>query len=410
MVIDTVQTVSLQTRIPVIQGRQGRYLVTYVTQVTLSDLIQGILRHDPSGKNWKNLPTEYQEVYNYLQRKTTGDRLNSLEYYIEDRFADDASNVGGFPAISVGTTKSVLFQPYDPTGKTVPLGVGYIEFDDSAMRLMLDGLGRLNGGQVSPKELQKNWTYALTIFAPIPGTELSGLQLGQLFHDFNFRVHPVSKQHAVALDQSDPYITLTNLLAQRPFIKANGGMEKRHASLGKNSTALVVQQVFVRAIRGACEGRAFQESDKAYTDQPNLRRETQARLAQSIEKHFTEIFARMGAERFGDREGLHRTAPGWQALGLIHHDLEALQVPDHERVAIWDSIAGIDWSRYNPDWIPYLGQPEISPITNQPVTDDHGRQRVVVHGAGRTNVQKLTDFMRRKAGIADRLEQTKAAA
>jgi hypothetical protein len=42
----------------------------------------------------------------------------------------------------------------------------------------------------------------------------------------------------------------------------------------------------------------------------------------SIEEFFSGIERRMGKDRFiGRQDSLHLTAPGWQALGVIHHDV-----------------------------------------------------------------------------------------
>ena len=93
---------------------------------------------------------------------------------------------------------------------------------------------------------------------PYPFYHLSWKEMGQLFHDFNFRVQPVSKQHAVALDNSDLYIALTNKLAERPVFVNNGGVAERAASLGKKSTELVVQTVLVRT------GKPVRERDREH--------------------------------------------------------------------------------------------------------------------------------------------------
>jgi hypothetical protein len=84
---------------------------------------------------------------------------------------------------------------------------------------------------------------------PAPGTDpLTITDLGQLFMDFNFRVHPVPARVAIALDQSDIYISPANQLAKEPFIAKHGGMEMKAASRGKKSTSLGVQGVLLLGV------------------------------------------------------------------------------------------------------------------------------------------------------------------
>jgi len=257
-------------------------------------------------------------------------------------------------------------------------------------------------------DILDDFLFPVTIYAPAPGTKpLSWKEMGQLFHDFNFRVQPVSKQHALALDTSDPYISLAHRLAQCPFIHDNGGVAERAASLGGKSTELVVQTVLVRTVRGACEGRKFQESDLALSGQPNLNPQTFNSLLSSIDEFFSGIAARMGKSRFTDKQdSLHLTAPGWQALGVIHHDIAfKLKLDAVERSKVLDRIAGIDWGRGNPDWQKLaIGHAEIDKKTGLPVKDASGRVRVALTGAGRTTAQKLIDYICDKAGLASRLK------
>lgn len=170
--------------------------------------------------------------------------------------------------------------------------------------------------------------------------------------DFNFRVHPVPARIAIALDQSDIYIAFTNALAKVPFISAHGGMEFKAASRGKKSTGIVVQAVLLRTVRGACEGRDFQGSNQASTSSPNLTDATFRREVDSVAGFFSEIALRMG-ERWSKFDSLHLTAPGWQALGVVHHDIHhrGLTSSSNEKTRICDVIAGLDWSRQNREWV-----------------------------------------------------------
>jgi hypothetical protein len=402
MVVDTL---NLKTPVPCIQGFFTDRIVTYTTQVSPKQ-IMNLLGHDPRSKNWKRLPDELKKIYEYLQRKTSKDRREGVAGYIEERFGPDAIAIGAFPAISIAIQQPTEFRSY---GGVLPGAVGELMIDIAPLnfRVLIDGLSRVTGALDLAEEGHEgplaNFMFPVTIYAPRAGTKpFTWRDMGQLFHDFNFRVQPVAKQHAVALDTSDIYISLANRLAKAPVFVTNGGVAERAASLGSKSTEIVVQTVLVRTVRGACEGRKFQESNLANADNPNLTMSTFGSLLGSLDEFFSGLAQRMGPERFTDRQSLHLTSPGWQALGVLHHDLVfKLKFDVVDRAKVLDKIASIDWSRYNPDWMTLgIGHPEVDKKTGHAIVDEQGRQRVALTGAGRTNTQKLLDYMREKAGIS----------
>ena len=107
---------------------------------------------------------------------------------------------------------------------------------------------------------------------PMEGqSPLSLQEMQQLFHDFNFKVTAVPERVAIALDHSDLYIGLANRLGGSEPISNHGGMEYKAASLGKKSTAVVVQQNMLRFVRGAVEGEnALESTANAEMKSPNL--------------------------------------------------------------------------------------------------------------------------------------------
>lgn len=398
-----LNTIELKLPVPAIQGYFGDRLASYATQASAQS-IAALLGHDPRSKNWKQLPAEIREIYEFLQRKTAKSRRDSLSGYMEDRFAPDAITIGAFPAISIGFIRPLDFEQSSDSG----VGTLKIDLSPSAARVMLDGLGRVTAAldllDEGRTDILDNMVFPITIFAPRPGQKpLSYKELGQLFHDMNFKVQPVSKSHAVALDTSDLYITFASRLGDAPIISNNGGVAERAASLGKKSTELVVQTVLVRFARGALEGRSFQESNMATIDSPTLTRETFATELEQLEA-FLAAFADEMSEAFKDRDSLHLTSPGWQALGVFYNDLahvlnlELDQIEEYAR-----SVGRLDWSRYNPDWIPMLGQPEIDKFTGLEIVNVAGRKRVSIAGAGRSNVQNILDYVRAKTGIGDNI-------
>lgn len=402
MVFDAL---NLKTPVPCIQGAFGRRLSSFITQVR-PDQIVNLLGHDPRSKLWNRLPNdEIREIYNFLQRKTSKDRRESVAGYIEERLGPDSIAIGAFPSISIAFQQPTEFRPY---GNSAPNAVGelLVDVSHSNVRILIDGLGRLTGAldliEEGHEELVRSFYLPVTIYTPAPDTPaLSWKEMGQLFHDFNFKVQPVSKQHAIALDTSDLYIALANKFGQSPVIADHGGVAERAASLGGKSTELVVQTVLVRTVRGACEGRKFQESNLATASEPNLTRETFPAVLASLEEFFGGIAARMGDSRFTEKQSLHLSSPGWQALGVIHHDVAfRLKLDPVTRGKVYEAIAGIDWSRFNPDWLSLgIGHPEVDKVTGEQISDSSGRLKVALTGAGRTNTQKIIDYVREKANL-----------
>jgi hypothetical protein len=241
------------------------------------------------------------------------------------------------------------------------------------------------------QKILKGFCIPVTFYAPKPGDKpLTQDEMAQLFHDFNFKVVPVPARVAIALDTSDIYIRLTDKLADGNSIAGFGGMEKRAASLGKKSTALVVQQTLYRFVRGATEGEKFQESNREFGgDSPVLTAKTFEDELDSLTRFLDALASNMGA-RWSDRTSLHLSSPGWQALGVIYHDLvHVLQVPDFE--ASTAAIARIDWSRTNPLWKDLMLER----------TKDDGTTELVLGSAGANNRRAMIKALRQELGIAD---------
>ncbi len=391
--------------VPCVQGAFGKRLVTYTTQIRPSQIRQ-ILGHDPRAKTWKLLPDATREIYEQIQRKTSKDRRDSVAEYLLQRLSGHRKSIAAFPSISIGISEHTDFKGMSSADDAI----GTLHIHDRGHRIVLDGLGRISGcldlledKEVNGEEIVESIALPVTFYAPAPGTDpLTITELGQLFADFNFRVHPVPSQVNMSLDQSDMYIGFANDLAKRPFIARHGGMEIKAASLGKKSTALVVQTVLVRAARGATEGRDFQESNLAQPKNANLTDATFLSELNSIAGFFTEIEQRMGA-RWAIRESLHLSSPGWQALGVIHYDMHHRDLPlsVHEKAGIYDAIATIDWSRTNREWVDdaKLG------IWDKPKGAE--TEQVVILGAGRNNTQAIIDFVRRRTGLDEKMKAAK---
>lgn len=410
MVIEKVP--SLTIPIPAVKGHFGSDLITFQSQIRPED-VETVLGHDPRSKGWRRLPPDLRQMYEHLQRVTSKDRRAGVTGYIEDRFAPDAYGIGAFPAICIGMTLPAAFQPVD-SASSLLLGILNLDASASNRRLILDGLARLTGTMdlFDERDDFKTiepplFTFPVTFYAPREGV-LTLDQLGQLFHDFNFRQTKLTAGQAVSLDKSDPYIQLANEIGRSSTITEAGGMEERAASLGAKSTAIVVQRVLLRFVRGACEGRGFQESNLSQVAAPNLTSQSRSSIEKELEGFIGAFAEVMGEERFRDRDSLHLTAPGWQVLGLVFHDM-IFRVGDRITPSMYTDmiarLAAIDWSRYNPSWIGMIGEPERDKVTQEFVTDSNGRAKVAISRAGRTTIAEMLQYVREKCGLDELLEE-----
>jgi DGQHR domain-containing protein len=392
---------SLQIPVPAIRGHFGREsLYTFQTQVR-PDQIINLLGHDPRGQNWRRLPKELFDLYSKIQRKTSKGRRESVEGYLEDRLVD-MPRPGAFPAICIGLTRPAAFEEGE-NQKLKDMGLLQIDVSPSNIRVLLDGLARVSGTlgfQEERADMIEAFTMPVTIFAPHERhRELTLEELGQLFFDFNFRVNPISKSHGLRLDQSDIYLVLANKLGRSETLEKYGGMEVGRQSLGKKSKGIVVQQVLFRFARGACEGGTFQKSNNATVENPNLTRESFAAIHHELETFIENFEAAMGQERFGDRSSVHLTSSGWQALGLVAHDLyfELRDLDAVDRARIVKEVGTLDWSRNNADMI-RIGV--LSMVDGQ----------IGLSGRGVAAVEALHDYIHQQTSLGKRLEQVQAAA
>jgi hypothetical protein len=295
--------------------------------------------------------------------------------------------------------------------------------DDDQLAVILDGLGRISGfldtyeSGEEGKEAVRKLVVPVTFYAP--GEDRRDFDLArdgqQLFADFNFRVNPVPVRLALERDEYDPYVQLANQLAEKDFIANHGGMVKGVASVSKSSTNLVTQQTLNRVVRGACEGRTFQESNVAFPPAPNLRDDTEQIFLDSISLFFGAIADKMGDTRWEDHDSLHLSSPGWQALALLFHDIHVTLNHNLEGVPKFSqrdynrfiaAIAGIDWTRSNRKvWVEDLKLGIwYEPTPEDIEKDPNARSEVRIRGAGRTTTQAIHNYLREITGVANFLE------
>lgn len=401
-----IEHVKPTIRLPAVQGQFGSRLATYTTQLTPSS-IETVIGHDPRSKQWKRLPGNVEHIYKHLQRTTTKARLDAVMRYIQYRFAENPVVVGAFPAISIAVQNPTEFEKVQNTES----GIGILHFDAGPRntRVIVDGLGRASATiellEMSEdpdvpqakrdllKALLDKFSLPVVFYMPAPGqAPLSLDEMQQLFHDFNFKVTAVSAQHAIALDHSNLYIGLANRIGESDPIAAAGGMEKKAASLGKKSSAVVVQQNLLRFVAGAIDGEAALEGKvNAERKDANLTEETLDDYQERIISFLTAFAEAMGQDAFKDRERLHLTAPGWAALAAIFYDLNArLKVPDLDAAAA--RLGALDWRREAPIWADIVKQREDGTLS-------------LVGGSGSANRRFMIKVIRRELGLDDLLKE-----
>lgn len=395
-------------------GLHGPRLATYATQINPLD-ITIVLGHDPRSERRRFLNDQkLVELYSYMQRKTSGIRRDAIKNYIEDRLFPNSDLVGGFPAICIAVQYPIEFEEIDPAFQ----GVVNMSIDTGVhnKRVALDGLGRITGalalvdlalgGELLPDkalELQKaleQISIPCVFYSPRPGqTPLTQEEIGQLFHDFNFKVTPVSAKDAIALDKSDPYIRATYFLAQNVENIRRFGMDTKAASLGSKSKAIVVQPVLLRFIRAALEGERVAEGARNISISEGVLSRTNAPQILGSLSQFLDTFAEAMGDEWYQRESVHLSSAGWQALGVIYHDI-TFAMKDVDRVAFARALAKrINWKREASIW--------SSLVTEK--TNRNGETVLSFLGAGASTRRDIVKILRREMGLVVSDEEVIAA-
>jgi hypothetical protein len=109
-------------------------------------------------------------------------------------------------------------------------------------------------------------------------------------------------------------------LKDQPVIADNGGMQQSGASLGSKSTSLVVRRVLHGFVSVAAEGEKAMQGTKA--EDIRNPRTTEDNLEETQEKigDFLTRFAEAMGTRFTDKDSIHLTRLGWDAVGMIAYD------------------------------------------------------------------------------------------
>jgi hypothetical protein len=395
-----------------IRAGSGPNLQAFQTVCAPSQLIS-LLGHDPRSSHWKTLPTPLRLAYEGHQRKTKGLRSEGIYKYIADRLKPGSKVVGAFPSLSIGLTDVPVFEPIrSRAGVTIADGVPvddsvgtlYLDIGMKHIRMLLDGLARFTGAMEyvdSGQDIDNWFTFTLTIFAPTPEKgRIAPEDLGQLFFDFNYRVSRVSPTLALEMDQAGVYSQIVDWLKDQPVIKDNGGMQMSGPSLGAKSTALVVRRVLHGFVTAAAEGeKALAGNKNEEIRNPRTNRDNIEEIRDQILVFLTLFAAAMG-DRFHNRDSIHLTRTGWEAIGVIANDCIGQQSPE----AVAARLAAVDWSRSNEAWFGMIGSAEKSE-NGDTVLDGEGRPRVVISGGkGDQGLRLLIKHLRNLVGTKSKQE------
>lgn len=398
--------------IPCIRGRSGPHLDLFQTVCPPSQLIS-LLGHDPRSSRWKSLPAPLRDAYEDYQRKTKPSRSESIEKYIGERLSPAGKIVAGFPSLSIGLTESPMFEPLRvragvtlAEGTQIDDSVGTMWLDIGAKhtRMLLDGLARLTGAMEhidAGTDIDAWFSFALTIFAPTPErASLTPADLGQLFHDYNYKVTRVSPSMAMDMDRAGIYSQMVEILKSQPVITNNGGVQQSGASLGTKSTSLVVRRVFQGFVTIAAEGeQATKGAKNEEIRNPITTPENMQAVCDKITDFLTRFADAMGS-RFTNQDSIHLTRLGWEAIGMIVHDTVIRgQVSGRELDRTVSALAAVDWARTNRDWFGMIGSAEVG-SDGKPVLDSLGREKVIITGGkGDQGLRKLIAYLRTRLGI-----------
>lgn len=386
---------------PAIVGTHGPRLYTYSTQLSPFD-VQSVLGHDPrSDRRITLTDRKIVEIYDYMQRRTSAARRDAIRAYVEDRLFPSSDLIGGFPAIAIAAQQPADFDVIESLPGVVNV---FIDTGMHNKRIVLDGLGRITAalglvddllsGELDPdaatelEQILKSFQFPCVLYTPGPGQAALTLEeLGQLFHDFNFKATPVSAKDAIALDQSDLYIRATYSVSEKSIaISQSGGMEKRAASLGAKSTAIVVQPVLLRFVRAALEGSEAVE--KARNVAPKRAGEDRIPLARVTS--FLDAFSETMGERWTQRDSVHLSSAGWQTLGIIFHEAVIRDPSVDERQVGRNLAEFIDWNRSSDFWTGLI----VEKVSKK------GERTLSFQGAGASTRREMVKRIREKLELA----------
>ena len=398
-------------RYPAVFGRQGKRLETFTTQIRPFD-IEAVLGHDPRSRNHRLLrDARLASLYDHVQRKTSEERVRDIIAYYENRIFRSHPIAGAVPAISIAVEQPVHFERH---GNHSFLGEMLLETGRHNRRIILDGLGRATGfldlvdlwtgdkideaGRQILGDHLAGCSLPVVFFAPQAGQRpLEQEEMEQIFCDFNFRVRPVSIKDAIALDHSDPYVEFTRYLGEHSAaIKGFGGMEEKRASLGSKSTAIVVQPVLLRFVRGAIEGEAYLEAARNQTvEQPNLTADRAPEMRSNLADFLDELAKSMG-ERWDDKTSMHLSSPGWQVIGVLYHDMAfKLGKGPGDLRKFAAAIGRLDWTRKGEIFRPFMSEKR----------GKDGDETLVLNSAGASVRRDLLKDLRRKLGLMELLAE-----
>jgi hypothetical protein len=202
------------------------------------------------------------------------------------------------------------------------------------------------------------------------------------------------------MDQAGVYSQIVDWLKDHPVVCENGGMQQSGASLGKKSTALVVRRVLHGFVTVAAEGeKALHGRKNEEIRNPLTTAENVDEVREKINNFLIRFADHMG-DRFRDSDSIHLTRTGWEAIGMVAHEVMfGNQFSDDRQEQCITELANIDWSRTNRDLFGIIGMSEQR-SDGSPALDEQGRERVVISGGkGDQGLRRAIAYLRKRLGI-----------
>lgn len=316
--------------VPVQRG-QGCEHMSYVASITFGDVARLLSDNHLYIPNIPDLP-------DFAQRKLNMTRVKAIAKYILETYQDGTTF---FPPICVNVQPSPNYRD----------GNIYLPYHSVSLRLT-DGQHRCYGIRQALQDIEEYESeYAIVVANLEIGVLLyAGLNLEQerqAFRDQNLLVQRPSVSLSHFFDRRSPTVLIAKELLQRvPDFRDN--VEMVESSLGKHNPRLITLATLVTAT-----GYMF----------PHLHKESQDNLEPLIEwgtKFWIAVATvlpqepwkiKSKQERAAQRsETLAISAPFFQALGMLGHDLYQENVPAENLVQWLNRLKEIDWRRDNQLW------------------------------------------------------------
>ncbi|MBW4616378.1 MAG: DNA sulfur modification protein DndB [Desmonostoc vinosum HA7617-LM4] len=314
--------------VPVQRGQVCEHM-SYVASITFGDVARLLNDGHLYIPNIPDLP-------DFAQRKLNVTRVKAIARYILETYQDGTTF---FPPICVNVQPSPTYRD----------GNIYLPYHSVSLRLT-DGQHRCYGIRQALQDIEEHESeYAIILSKLEIGVLIyAGLTLEeerQAFRDQNLLVQRPSVSLSHLFDQRSPTVFIAKELIQK-IPQFNNNVEMVETSLGKHNPKLLTLATLVAATQHMFPHLQSKENLESLIDWATT---FWTAAANAILQKPWSIKGK--EERAAQRqESLAVSAPIFQALGMLAHDLYQEGVPA-ENLAQWLSrLQEIDWKRNNQLW------------------------------------------------------------